>query len=309
MPGPDNSPLQPPLTADEGRVRAEIVRHVEMLAGIIGIRHDSRSSSIEATLAYIRREFESYGQEVTAQTYPTDAGDAVNLVVEWPGVSKPDEIVLLGGHYDTVISTPGADDNASAVAGLLSVCRQLAGRSFGRTVRFVAFANEEPPHFGTATMGSHVYAERCKERGDKIHAMVCLEMLGYYDTAAGSQDYPHELPGMLKPLLRSAGDFIAVVSDVKATLQLRGFMKGFKAAVKFPAIAVPLPGVQSLLWVSDQGPFWDRGYPAMIVTDTAWFRNGNYHQPTDTPETLDYDRMARVVHGVAGGIAALAGAC
>ncbi|MEM9020720.1 MAG: M20/M25/M40 family metallo-hydrolase [Planctomycetota bacterium] len=307
MPAPDNKPIQPPLNAEELEVREEIGRHVEMLAGMIGIRHDSRPSSIEAAKAYIRREFESFGQAVTTELYPTPAGDAVNLIVEWPGSTKPQDIVLLGGHYDTVDATPGADDNASAVAGLLSVCRQLAKSRFNRTIRFVAFANEEPMHFGTQTMGSHVHAEACRRRGDRIHAMVCLEMLGYFDTAPGSQRYPPELPGFLKPMLRPAGDFIAVISDMKAALPLRRFLRGFKSLARFPTIAAPVPGVQSLLWVSDHGPFWDRDYPAMIVTDTAWFRNGNYHQPSDTPDTLDFDRMARVVRGVAGGIAALAG--
>lgn len=304
---PKNKPIHPPLSDQENDLRELLRGHVEALAGLIGIRHDSRPSSLDATVAYIEHQFASMGQTARVEAYPTDAWDAKNLVVEWPGSKHSEDVVILGGHYDTVRSTPGADDNATAIAGLLAVCRLLKGRAFSKTIRFVAFANEEPPHFGTKTMGSMVYAKGCKTRGDRIHAMVCLEMLGYYDTGPNTQEYPAELPKIVSPLLRSTGDFIALVSDFASWRQLRRFTRGFKSVAKCPVTSAPLPGAQNLLWVSDHGPFWDQGYPALMVTDTAWFRNPHYHAPTDTPETLDYDRMARVVGGVAGGVAKLAG--
>lgn len=307
MAGPNNKPIQPPLSDQEVEVRDLVRGHVESLAGLIGIRHDSRPSSLDATVAYIQHQFESLGQLVRVETYPTAVWEAKNLVVEWPGNKRPDDIVILGGHYDTVRGTPGADDNATAIAGLLAVCRLLKGRTFAKTIRFVAFANEEPPHFSTKTMGSMVYAKGCRTRGDRIHAMICLEMLGYYDTAPGTQTYPAELPKIVSPLLRSTGDFIALVSNIASRRQLRRFTRGFKSVAKSPVTSVPVPKARDLLWVSDHGPFWDQGYPALMVTDTAWFRNPHYHAPTDTPETLDYDRMARVVGGVAGGVAKLAG--
>jgi Zn-dependent M28 family amino/carboxypeptidase len=309
MSGHANNPIEPPLTPAEQGLRAVLHQHVEMLAGLIGIRHDSRPSSIEATIAYLRKQFEDMGLSVESQAYPTPAMQATNLVVEWPGQSLPKEVVIVGAHYDTVLRTPGADDNASALAMMLAICKSLSGRQFKRTLRFVAFANEEPPHFVGPTMGSRVYAERCKRADDDIHLMVCLEMVGYYDTRPNSQTYPDELPKFLRPLLPSTGDFIAIVSDMRTRSQLGRFKKAFKKAVAFPAVAAPLPKASQIMWVSDHGPFWDNNYPALMVTDTSWFRNQNYHTMTDTPDTLDYDRMARVALGVTEAVAATATEC
>lgn len=307
MAGPNNKPIDPKLTTEELDVWAYIHRHVDMLAGQIGIRHDSDPSSIASTIAYLHEEWGKLGQTVKTQTYPTPAMQATNLVVEWPGIQESERIVVVGAHYDTVSRTPGADDNASAVAMLLAVCKALVGRQFKKTLRFVAFANEEPMHFTGPTMGSRVYAERCKADGDDIYAMVCLEMVGYFDTTEASQDYPDELPAFIRPLLRSRGDFIAFVSDLATRSQLGVFRRAFKKAVEFPVLAAPLPKARQLLWVSDHGPFWDNDYPALMVTDTSWFRNQNYHTMNDTPDTLDYDRMSRVAVGITEGVAALAG--
>ena len=307
MPVPKNKPIDPPLTQVELEVWAYIHRHIDMLAGQIGIRHDSMPDTIRATIAYIQEEWVKLGQAVETQTYPTEAMEAKNLVVEWQGAQKPDQIVVVGAHYDTVSRTPGADDNASAVAMMLAVCKALAGRKFKRTLRFVAFANEEPMHFSGPTMGSRVYANRCKSADDDIHAMVCLEMVGFYNTKPASQDYPSEIPNFIRPLLRDQGDFIAFVSDLNTRSKLGTFKRAFKKTVKFPAIAAPLPKANQIMWVSDHGPFWDNGYPALMVTDTSWFRNHNYHTMNDTPDTLEYGRMARVAVGVTEGVAALAG--
>ena len=302
----DNVDLEPPLSDDELNLRERLRGHVELLAGIIGVRHDSRPSSLEATISYLTRQWEEMGQAVESQTYPTGAGDATNLVVEWPGESRPDEIVVVGAHYDTVKYTPGADDNASAVAALLEVCRGLKGQRFEQTLRFVAFANEEPPHFPGPTMGSAVYAGRCREADEQIAVMVCLEMLGYFDTSPDSQTYPDELPALLRRVLPTRGDFIAFVSDVATRKPLGTFTKAFKKAVRFPVQSVPLPKAKSLLWVSDHGPFWDHGYPALMVTDTSYFRNPHYHEPTDLPDTLDFDRFARLTRGLIEAVAAVA---
>ncbi|MEM6258405.1 MAG: M28 family peptidase [Planctomycetota bacterium] len=306
MPGPRNKPIDPPLTEREFGVYAYLHRHVEHLAGQIGIRHDSDPGSIDATVGYLIDEWDKLGQTVDIQAYPTDAMQAKNLVVEWPGTTKAGEIVIVGAHYDTVAGTPGADDNASAVAMVLAVCRGLVGRTFERTLRFVAFANEEPMHFSGPTMGSRVYADRCKAANENIHLMVCLEMVGYYDTAENSQDYPDELPAFIKPFLRSRGDFIAFIADMATRSRLGRFKRVFKKNAAFPVIAAPLPRARQVIWVSDHGPFWDNGFPALMVTDTAWFRNGNYHTMNDTPDTLDYERMARVAVGVTEAVAALA---
>lgn len=306
MPGPSNTPIKPPLSDAERAVCAALRQHVEMLAGVIGIRHDSRPSSLDATVAYITQQFQTLGQSVSVETYPTARWEAKNLVVEWPGITNPEKVVIVGAHYDTVRLTPGADDNASAVAALLAICNQLRGQRFAHTLRFVAFANEEPPHFVGPTMGSRVYADACRERGDDIAVMVCLEMLGYYDTGKTSQNYPDELPRWLRKLLPSRGDFIAFVADMPTRRSLSVFTRAFKSSVRFPVVSKAIPRSVVDFWLSDHGPFWDAGYPAFMVTDTSYFRNAHYHEPTDLPDTLDYERMARLTMGLAAGVAKLA---
>lgn len=304
MTGIQNEPIDPSLTEHETEVREVLRGHVQKLAGDIGIRHDSQPESLDAAVNYLLEVWRELDQVVKIESYPTEAWDAKNLVVEWPGKTQPKKIVVVGAHFDTVRSTPGADDNASAVAMMLLVCETLRNQIFDYTLRFAAFANEEPPHFIGPTMGSRVYAEACKSRGDDIHAMVCLEMVGYYDTAEGSQELPKEFASIQAPGGKTRGDFIAFVGSTPPLERLAEFTQAFNATVDFPAI--PVPDKNQELWVSDHGPFWDQGYPALMVTDTSWFRNPNYHQMTDLPDTLDYDRMARVAVGVTEGVANLA---
>lgn len=284
-------------------------RHVDTLAGLIGPRCDRRPSTIEAAIAYIEREWSLMGQTIARETYPTPAGHAENLIVEWKGTRRPNEVVIVGAHYDTVPQTPGADDNASAVAVMLEATRLLvdSGRTPKRTLRLIAFANEEPPHFDQETMGSQVHARGCRERGEHVRGMVSLEMLGYFSENPGSQTYPSALPRALTMALPSRANFVGMVSDPRSARFLFRFHRGFKRATKLRAIAVPLPKLVREIRLSDHGPFWDEGFCAMMVTDTSFFRNSHYHMPTDTPDTLDYERMAQVTQGVAGGIAAVAG--
>ncbi len=297
----------PALSDDERRIRDAAASHVDTLAGLIGSRHAGRPSSIEAAAAYVERQWREMRVEVIRETYPTEQGPAVNLIVEHPGTSRADEIVILGAHYDTVPETPGADDNASAVAGLLEASRLLTPRRFKRTIRFITFANEEPPHFYTDTMGSQVHARRCREQGEHVAAMVCLEMIGYFDPTPGSQRYPVQLPRLAMKMLRSAGDFLSVVGNPRSTGVLYTFRRGFKRATRLPLIAVPLPEAIHDIRLSDHGPFWDEGFKALMVTDTSFYRNPHYHQGSDTPDTLDYDRLTQSIVGIAGGVGALAG--
>ena len=277
-------------------------RHVDTLAGLIGPRHDGRPSSLEATTAYLGREWAAMGAAVRRETYPTAAGEAVNLIVEKPGSTRPDEIVILGAHYDTVATTPGADDNASAVAVLLEASRLLLPRRHKRTLRLVAFANEEPPHFYTDTMGSQIHARGCRKRGERVVGMVCLEMLGYFDPRRGAQAYPEGLPRALTWCLPKRGHFLGLVSNPRSAGLLYRFWLGFKLATRLPAWAVPLPQRIHEIRLSDHAPFWDEGFRALMVTDTSFLRNPHYHLPSDTPPTLDYPRMAKATRGVVGGM-------
>jgi Zn-dependent M28 family amino/carboxypeptidase len=283
----------------ESRLR----RHVEALAGEIGARHVGRPAALHAAEAFVSGELASLGYEVARQTYPAQGVDSSNLEVTVPGRARAAEIVLVGAHYDTVPGTPGADDNASGVAGLIEIARSLREARPARTVKLVAFVNEEPPFFYFGEMGSRVYARAARRRGDDIRVMLSLEMLGCYSDAAGSQAYP-PLLGLFYP---AAGNFIAFVSNLRSRRALREVVAAFKGASDFPAEKLASPGIVPGVSWSDQLSFWREGYPGVMVTDTAFYRYRHYHAPTDTPDRIDYARMTKVVDGLTKAVATLAG--
>jgi Zn-dependent M28 family amino/carboxypeptidase len=288
-------------------VLAESLRqHVDRLAGLIGPRYVGRPVALGAAATLIERELTAAGYEVARQSYRAQGEDVSNLVAELVGTSQPEKVIVLGAHYDTVPTTPGADDNASAVAVLLEAARLLHDCQPKRTVRFVAFPCEEPPHFYTGEMGSQVYARGCRSRGDNIIGMLCLEMVGYYSTVANSQQLPAAIPKLLRWAFPRRGDFLAAVGNMRSLKLLWKFRRGFKRAVRFPLFSICLPEVVHDIRLSDNSSFWDQGYPALMLTDTSYLRNPHYHLASDTPDTLDYDRMAEVTLGVAGGVAKLA---
>lgn len=289
------------------QITENLRKHVDRLAGLIGPRHLGRPASIEATIALIEREFREMSDVARREVFPIAyRRDGTNLVVERPGQSRADEIVLLGAHYDTVPETPGADDNASAIAVLLEVARLLAGRKFRRTIRFVAFANEEPPYFHTADMGSDVHARGCRERNEKIIGMLCLEMVGYFCDQPGSQKQLDELPRWLSWWLPRRGDFLAAVGNLRSTRLCWQFRRGFKRRSRLKLFSIVLPERVTSIRLSDNSSFWDYGYAALMLTDTSFLRNPHYHRASDLPETLDYDRMEQVTEGVASALACLA---
>ncbi len=210
--------------------------------------------------------------------------------------------MIIGAHHDTVPETPGADDNASAVAVLIESAKLTFAQPTARTIRFVAFANEEPPHFMTDTMGSDVHARGCHARGEKVAGMLCLEMVGYYSDEPGSQRLPSQLPGWTRRVFPRRGNFLVAVGNRKSIALGWRFRRGFKKLTRFPLWSISLPETIVDIRLSDHSSFWDFGYPALMLTDTSYFRNPNYHRATDLPETLDYDRMVQVTRGVAGGI-------
>jgi hypothetical protein len=202
--------------------------------------------------------------------------------------------VLVGAHYDSVVDSPGADDNASGVASMLELARLFAVRQPDRTVRFVAFANEEPPYFWTEDMGSLRYARMAKQRGDSIVAMLSLESLGFYSDAPRSQRYPLFLAWFYP----DRGNFIAVVGNVGSRRLVHRVLASFRSHTQFPSEGSAAPKqIPGIGW-SDQWSFWKEGYQGVMITGTAPNRNANYHTELDIPRTLDFGRLARVVHGV-----------
>jgi Zn-dependent M28 family amino/carboxypeptidase len=274
-----------------------------VLAGEIGERNVDRPVALHAAEQYIAGELAAIGYEVARQTYAAKGVDCSNVEATAEGGERAREMVVVGAHYDTVPGSPGADDNASAVAGLIEIARALWHSGLARTVKLVAFVNEEPPFFYWGDMGSRRYARAARARGDGIRVMPSLEMLGCFSDAAGSQAYP--------PLFRffypDAGNFIAFVSNLGSRRALAEVFDAFKASTDFPAERLACPAfVPGVSW-SDQLSFWREGYAAVMVTDTAFYRYAHYHRPTDTPDRLDFARMARVVDGLSKAVARLAG--
>jgi len=261
----------------------------------LGARPGAVASALAAAEDYITREWRSQGYEVGAQRYEAYGADCANLEVVIPGASRPGEIILVGAHYDSVQGSPGADDNASAVAALLEIARRLRGARPARTLRLVAFVNEEPPFFFVGEMGSGVYAKAARGRGDDIRVMFSLEMLGCYSDVPGSQSYPP----FLRHFYPDRGDFIAFVSNLRSRRALKSAVTAFRAVSDFPCESAALPAwVPGVSW-SDQLSFWRERYAGVMVTDTAFYRYRYYHTALDTPEKVDCARLARLTEGLA----------
>lgn len=299
MPG-QNPTKAATLNEADLALRAELAADVQALAGEIGERNMSRYPKLLAAADFIEASFTRAGLTARRESYELRGRACHNLEVDIRG-TRPG-IVLVGAHYDSVLGSPGANDNATGVAAVLALARRFAGKPAGQTLRFVAFVNEEPPYFQTAEMGSLVYAKRCKERGDRITAMISLETIGCFSDAPKSQNYPVAGLSFFYP---TVGNFIGFASDTSSRALLRNVVSSFKKTRKLPCEGASLPSVVPGIGWSDQWSFWQCGYPAIMVTDTAPFRYPHYHEPTDMPDKLDYDRFALVVSGMESVIAEL----
>ena len=224
-------------------------------------------------------------------------------MAEIRGIIHPAEVVIVGAHYDTAKGTPGADDNASGVAATLALARIFSKSKTDRTLRFVAFVNEERPYFHTEKMGSLVYARQCKKQGDNIVAMLSLEMLGYYSDSPVSQKYPQPF-GVLYP---TTGNFVSFIGNPASGDLVRRVVGTFRKKERFPSEGAIVPELIRGVGFSDHWSFWQEGYPAVMVTDTAMFRYPHYHELEDTIDKMNFNRMARVVRGLETVIAELAG--
>lgn len=294
MPGDNFRGALPPLTEEQRGLEQALRRHVQQLAGTIGERNLFRYTQLVAAADYIRATLTGSGYQVQRHQYEVSGKPSENIEAEVRGTEKPDEIILIGAHYDSVRDSPGANDNATGVAATLALAQAFAKIRPSRTVRFVLFTNEEPPFFQTRHMGSRVYAQRSRARGERIRLMLSLETIGYYSDEPGSQGYPFPF-GFFYP---STANFIAFVSNMEHAPWVRRLLTAFRRHAQFPseggALWEWIPGVA---W-SDHWSFWKEGYPAIMVTDTAPNRYPHYHTAADTPDKVDFARLARVVSGL-----------
>ncbi len=296
MPGDKyQGPLGAPCK-DHASMVHDLQATIETIAGEFGERHvHGREAELEQTLRFIENRLEIHGLRPRRQTYVARESEVHNLIVEFKGSVRPREILVIGAHYDSGIGTPGANDNSSGVASaLLLACRMAQRPAPARTVRIAFFVNEEEPFFQSEYMGSHVYAAECAERGEQIRGMLALETLGYYSDEPGSQHYPEGLSLGLDDV----GDFVAFVGNLKSSDLVREVIGAFRAETNFPTHGVSLPSrIPGVGW-SDHWAFWQHGFPALMVTDTAPYRYPHYHTAEDTPDKIDYDKLARVVDGL-----------
>jgi hypothetical protein len=285
-------------------LQIRVMGHVRVLGETIGERHLGRPQALQAAADYVRTAWTRHGLLVCEERFEVGGQPVVNLIVEQTGSAKPEEIVVVGAHYDTAPGTPGANDNGTGVAVLLEMARALKDETFQRTIRYVAFVNEEPPYYFTERMGSRVHAAGARARGENIVAMISLETLGYYSSAAGTQAYPFPF-GLFYP---RTGNFLGVVGNLRSRTLVVEFLRHFMVAGDFPVEATAtfewIPGVS---W-SDHWSFWEEGYPAIMLTDTAPFRYPHYHGVYDLPDQVVAPEFARAAHGIIAAVRGLASA-
>ena len=292
----------PALTAREKALAVQLHLDVQKLAGEIGVRNYQRYENLGLAKEYIARRFRALGYAPEPEVFEARGLEFVNLIASVPGASPDAEVVIVGAHYDSAIDCPAANDNGSGVAALLALAEHFVGKRPRREIRFVAFTNEEPPFSFGPQMGSHVTARRCHARGERIAAAISLETLAYYSDEPNSQAYPPPV-GLFYP---STGNFVGFVSNIKSRPLLDQALGTFRQHVSFPSEGAALPALTPGVGWSDHWSFWQFGYPAIMVTDTAPFRYPHYHRATDTPDKLDYKRLARVVVGLESVVADLA---
>ena len=279
-----------------------LYRHVEALTLTIGERSVRYPENLDRTADYILAFYEDVGIPARRQTYEYRGRPVSNIIAEIGKTVDFSRHYIIGAHYDSVAGTVGADDNASAVAVKLETARALrnlpALAETGTAVTFVSFALEEPPVYSTRYMGSRVYAEKARSEGMRIDGMICLEMVGYTCHEPGCQSYPFPLGLLGYP---DTGDFIGVAANFRSRSFASRLVRNFRRNPELPVVSVTVPfngRIMPAIRLSDHASFWDKGFVAVMVTDTAFYRNPHYHLSSDTMEKLDYGFMAQLVQGL-----------
>jgi len=276
--------------------RADLEAYLDVLCVKIGERNLGKPEALERTAIWLESTLGSgnIGYPIKRQIYEVKGNAVRNLIAELPGTTRRKEIVVVGAHYDTAPNCPGANDNGTGVAGMLALARAFAGDQQERTVRFVAFVNEEPPYFHTEDMGSVRYAQKCRIEGDNIVAMISLDSIGYFTDERGSQRVPQGLEGRFPDV----GNFLAFVGDPNSRFIVDSAKASFANSSSIPVVGGVFPAQAQGVGSSDHWSFWQEGFPAVMVTDTAPFRYSHYHKPTDTVDKLDSERLEDVVSGL-----------
>ncbi len=281
------------LTAEE--IRAELEKHLRHLSVTIGERSIYRPANLKAAEDYVFQQFEAMGCQPRRQHLVCMGEQVANVIA---GDPNPRGYYILGAHFDTVPGSPGADDNASGVAVLLTAARLAREINPPRPWAFIGFTTEEPPVFGTPYMGSNFYARQAKKDGHQILGMLCLESVGYYSQEPNSQSIPLALKLMG---YSTTGNFLGIISDRRSKPLMHSLEKALKTGCRLPVatLAVPLGGyLLPEVRLSDHANFWDQGFPAVMLTDTAFMRNPNYHAESDCLETVDLDAMVQLTLGL-----------
>ena len=284
------------------RVNTErLEKHVRMLSETFIPRDADSTQNLDRVAAYISRQLRDAKGSVSEQTYNIGKKTYRNVIATFGPTAG--ERIVVGAHYDAFHTFPGADDNASGIAGLLELARLLARDELPMRVDLAAFTLEEPPYFRTKWMGSAVHARSLKEQGVEVRAMIALEMIGCFSDERGSQGVP--LP-ILKLFYPSRGNFIAVVGKLGQRRLTRRVKKAMQCATELPVYSINAPSIVPGIDFSDHRNYWAAGYPAVMITDTAFYRNSRYHSARDTADTLDYSRMALVVEAAHAAVLDLA---
>jgi Zn-dependent M28 family amino/carboxypeptidase len=282
--------------------RGRLERRVRDLVERFHPRDGAHPANLRRAADWIAAELRAAGAAVSEQPFSAAGAQYVNVVAAYGPETR--DVVVVGAHYDVAGEMPGADDNASGVAGLLELADLLRGAELSHRVELVAFANEEAPYFATPGMGSEVYARSLAEADRPVRGMICLEMLGCFSDGPGSQQLP--FGSVLRLFYPSKGNFIAVVGNAGGAGIVRTVKRAMAEASDLPVFSINAPRFVPGVDLSDHSSFWRRGQGAVMITDTAFYRNPRYHTENDTPDTLDYERMAGVVAGLRRAVLKLA---
>jgi hypothetical protein len=284
----------PNLKPEEIVLQNFLKQDLQKLAVQIGSRNNSQYQKLNNAKDFLSSSLTLAGYKINLQEYKIDGKSYYNIEAEHKGSIKPDEIIVVGGHYDSAFTSPGANDNGTGAAATLELAKIFANKKTTHTIRFVEFTNEEPPFFWTQNMGSFVYAKNLEEHNQNIIAMLSLETIGYFSNQPGSQQYLFPI-GLLYP---NQGNFISFIGNINSSNLVKKAVGSFRRHVKFPSQGTALPGFIPGIGWSDQWSFWKHGYQGIMVTDTAPYRYQYYHTGDDTIDKIDFPKLARVVNGL-----------